>query len=77
MEAALLLPLLLTFSATFLFSVHSPARAVPRRLLYYLRGTNDLGIVYSPLPDGDPRTLRLITFGDSDWAGDQTTHRAL
>ena len=47
-----------------------------RRLLYYLRGTSDLGIVYSPLPDGDPRTLRLITFGDSDWAGDQTTRKS-
>lgn len=44
------------------------------RLLYYLRGTSDLGIIYSPT--GDNNAYRLLTYGDSDWASDPTTRKS-
>jgi len=44
--------------------------AAAKRVLRYLKGTADLGIVYSP-PPGE-----ASAFSDADWAGDRETRRS-
>ena len=48
-----------------------------KRLLYYLRSTADLGLVYRP-HTGKNRTLayRLVLMSDSDWAGCVSTRQS-
>jgi hypothetical protein len=44
-----------------------------KRVLRYLQGTKDLGIVYQ----GDTNTdTSIVGFSDSDWAGDKDTRRS-
>ena len=43
-----------------------------KRLLRYLKGTRELGIVYG----GHKEPLELVGYSDSDWAGDHETRRS-
>jgi hypothetical protein len=43
-----------------------------KRVLRYLKGTADLGLTYSPLPDGDI----LVAYADADWAMCTDTRRS-
>ena len=45
-----------------------------KRVLRYLQGTKDLGIVYQG--DTNTDTSILVGFSDSDWAGDRDTRRS-
>jgi hypothetical protein len=48
-------------------------RTAAKRVLRYLKGTMDQGIVYGRRTDGN---IRLVGYSDADWAGDRATRRS-